>query len=267
MGPKMIWYGKNSYTMCFPNSAYIQIHTNIINAFPFIDNELMTVDNIANFSGHNNDLGVTITEGKLQRLGKKINDSLQKGGHTMIDFSFVLETNIDRKEIERRLMTGEIVLAAFSSKIYNTYFQKEGRTRPCVATLDRSGIDTSPPHYVSLMCIDDSRLGILDPLCKYIAKKQPIDTEGFLKDNVRSIEVMDRSTFYDQILFNKQMDGIDLDNRELIYTNIITSSDPSPKPSKILSEKIAPRCILPLEQFEESSADNHVDEKDGGKNA
>lgn len=207
--------------MCFPNSAYTLIHTNIVNTVPSFKDQIMTVDNIANYSGYSRATGVTVSPGRLQRISRKVKDSLNNLGHPQIDFTLVLSTNPDESELERRLQKGEVVLAGFSTGIYNKYFEKLGGKRPCVQTYEKLKMDNYPPHYVSLVGIDSSKVAILDPLCNYKVKGRLMQFAEFYSSNSSTITTMDFKDFTSKILFYNNMDGVDHSNRELIYTDVI----------------------------------------------
>ena len=260
-----IWYDRrNSTKMCFANSAYILIHSNIMKTFPSVNVEIMTIDHIATSCGFTNETGVTLSEGRIQNLVRKVTDSLRKLGHHEIDFALTLETEPNLTEIDSRLDSGEIILAAFSTGIYNRYFQKTGRRRPCVETFEEIGLDRLPPHYVSLVGIDEGTIGILDPLCKYKIRKRPMKRSDFLDDNANLIEKMPRIEFYQKILLNNRMDGIDFLNRELIYSNVILNQDEEGTTNKGKGKTNKKRSSSSLDTFFSIEEKNDSDSREGG---
>lgn len=251
--------------MCFPNSMYILIHTNIIKAFPAVNVELISIDHIATSCGFSNETGVTLTDGKIQNLVRKITDSLERVGHQEIDFSLNLEQEPNISVIDTKLDSGDIVLAGFSSGIYTRYFKKAGRKRPCIETLEDIGIDLSPPHYVSLIGIDKTKLGIIDPYCKYTCKDRPIERQEFINDNRNLVEIIPKSEFYQKILLNSRMDGIDILNRELIYSEVILRKDEKSATSKSGSGVITTSNTDSLDTFFNLDEPSKSEEEGGNK--
>lgn len=217
-----IWYDrKNSDTMCFPNSAYLLIHTNLVNTIHSFDQEVLSIDNIANYSGYSKETGVTLSPARLQNMSRKVNDSLARSSNSEIDFTLFLSSDPVESELKKRLQSGEVVLAGFSTGIYNKYFEKTGTKRPCVQSYETIGMDKQPPHYVSLIGIDKNHIAIIDPYCKYKTDNRLTPFSDFYINNITMITTMELKTFTSKILYYNMMDGIDRSNRELIYTDVI----------------------------------------------
>lgn len=222
--------------MCFANSAYLLLHTNLINKTRDVTKEIMNVDGIAFSAGYKPDLGVTITEGRLQNIERKVKDSLHKMGHKNLSISLKLDSEINVQEMDQRLNQGEFILAGFSTGIYNRYFRKSGVPRPCIATFETTGLDFSPPHYVILFSTNETDIRILDPYCKYSAERVPMPLIKFANNNSNKITTLERRTFLQKIMFGNMMDGIDYDNRELIYADVIMDHD---EEKRIKSSKLS----------------------------
>ncbi|MGC9124336.1 MAG: hypothetical protein ACP5IB_09785 [Thermoplasmata archaeon] len=236
-----IWYGHiKKADFCTPNSVYVMIHSNIINNNYFLDNELVSINEIATKLGYSQGLGTRIKNANIQKLSSFLRKKLLLRGITDFDVDVGIDDDIIFNSAYSRIKQMQVVTVCFSFSIYREYFKNNKKEVPCLNTSDI----LNSSHCIVLFPISSDKVLLIDPNCHYFTSNNPESIAEFVAENSDKVFIMDLDEFKNKI-FLARRDNMDVLNRQLIYTDII----PIAKQIKTMEKK--DREQTTLEFFEE----------------
>jgi len=211
-----IWYNHiKKADMCVPNSVYVMIHSNIANNYS-LDNELISINEIASKLGYSQGFGTKITNVNIQKLSSNLRKKLSSKGIKNLDLDVGIDDDIDFNNAYSRIKQMQVVTVCFTFSIYREYFKKNKREVPCLKTSD---ISYSSSHCIVLFPISSDQVLLIDPNCEYFTSNNPESIYEFVERNSNKAIIMNLVDFKNKI-FLVRHDNLDVSNRQLIYTDI-----------------------------------------------
>ena len=211
-----IWYNHiKKADMCVPNSVYVMIHSNIANNYS-LDNELISINEIASKLGYSQGFGTKITNANIQKLSSNLRKKLSSKGIKNLDLDVGIDDDIDFNNAYSRIKQMQVVTVCFTFSIYREYFKKNKREVPCLKTSD---ISYSSSHCIVLFPISSDQVLLIDPNCEYFTSNNPESIYEFVERNSNKAIIMNLVDFKNKI-FLVRHDNLDVSNRQLIYTDI-----------------------------------------------
>jgi hypothetical protein len=211
-----IWYNHiKKADMCVPNSVYVMIHSNIANNYS-LDNELISINEIAFKLGYSQGFGTKITNANIQKLSSYLRKKLLSKGIKDLDLDVGIDDDINFSNAYSRIKQMQVVTVCFIFSIYREYFKKNKKEVPCLKTSD---ISNSSSHCIVLFPISSDEVLLIDPNCEYFTSNNPESIYEFVKRNSNKVIIMNLDDFKNKI-FLVRHDNLDISNRQLIYTDI-----------------------------------------------
>jgi len=211
-----IWYNHiKKADMCVPNSVYVMIHSNIANNYS-LDNELISINEIASKLGYSQGFGTKITNANIQKLSSNLRKKLSSRGIKNLDLDVGIDDDINFDNAYSRIKQMQVVTVCFTFSIYREYFKENKKEVPCLKTSD---ISNSSSHCIVLFPISSDEVLLIDPNCEYFTSSNPESINEFKKRNSNKVIMMKLVDFKNKI-FLVRYDNLDVLNRQLIYTDI-----------------------------------------------
>ena len=211
-----IWYNHiKKADMCVPNSVYVMIHSNIANNYS-LDNELISINEIASKLGYSQGFGTKITNANIQKLSINLRKKLSSKGIKNFDLDVGIDDDINFNNAYSRIEQMQVVTVCFTFSIYREYFKKNKKEVPCLKTSD---ISNSSSHCIVLFPISSDEVLLIDPNCEYFTSNNPESIYEFVKSNSNKVIIMNLVDFKNKI-FLVRYDNLDVSNRQIIYTDI-----------------------------------------------
>lgn len=210
-----IWYDHiKKADFCTPNSVYVMIHSNIINNNYFLDNELLSINEIAPKLGYSQGMGTQINEAKIQKFSRYLEKKLLQRGIKDLNVDFGID-GINFSPADLRIKQMQVVTVCVSFSIYSEYFKKNKIEVPCLKTSDIS----NSSHCIVLFPISSDDVLLIDPNCHCLTSNNPESIAEFVAQNSDKVIIMNLDKFKNEI-FLVRKDNLDVRNRQLIYMDI-----------------------------------------------
>ncbi len=179
------------------------IHSNLYNK-DLINSEILSLDQIANFSRFNNHNGSNITPANLQKISNRANENIKDKG-----IKIVLSKENDTDTLRNEIQHEKAIVTCIPDSIYYKYFSRKKREPPCLKTNETPNeqLGSYIAHCICICPFSDTKIFIIDPNCQFSDENEKFTeinlNENFEYNGIKPIK-MDLENFISDIYLARE---------------------------------------------------------------